>query len=783
MRSLLPYIFLLLLVPYASRATHIVGGELGYNYIDKYTDENGTVFYTYLITARVNKDLNSSGTLPDAIVLNIHNKVTNFFITQRSLPRVAQYGMPISTTLPCTVVPPGAMYEVGIYIDSISLPYSVDGYSLSSSSCCRLTDLANILNSINTGATYTATIPPHNLAPINSTPVTSDSIKIICKDVPAVFTVPFFDDDGDELRYEFCGAYDVGGDPPFTSIRYAPGYSGSNPIGGNPSVTINATTGQIQGLVQKKGDYIVCFCVHELRNGVEINVHRKEFQYRVTECATVSSLPENYYSCQSLSLTFLNNNSPNNKYWWDFGVPGIDSDTSRIRVPSFTYPDTGTYHIRLVVGRDELCTDTSYSTVIAYPVFNANFTFPALRCSGSPVIFNDASFATYGNSAHWKWYMQYPSTSTLRLVDSVQNPGLRFPTQPGNDTVAKVTLWAESSKGCIDSIVKSVTIAQSPTINAGPDLNFCLGDNALINATSNGSKIEWQPPAYLSNAFVVKPNASPPVTTTYQLIASNSICTIRDTVTVNVTPKPFPDAGKDTVLCFGDGTRLIGIGGQSFSWFPGTGLSNPLTRNPIAKPQVSTTYVLSVKDTLGCNRVFKDSVFIRVVPKLKINAGRDTFVVAPNSILLTAKGAPLFRWEPSTYLDDANKTSPLATITSTQTFSVRGFTPEGCEGFDTMKIRVLEHEPDIFVPSAFTPNNDGINDLLRPVGYGVDYLEIFAVYNRLGQQLFVSTTMGRGWDGTFNGKRQPEGAYVWQLKARDFRNKVIEKKGTTILMR
>lgn len=776
-------ILALLLICNSSYATHIVGGELGYNFIEKYMDDFGTTIYVYQVTARVNKDVNASGTLPDAIVLNVHNLATNFFITNKSLFKLSQYPMPISTTLPCTVVPPGASYEVGIYADTIALPYSTDGYYLGSSSCCRVTGLANTINSINTGATYSATIPPHSTTEINNTPVTNDSIKIICKDVPAYFSVPFFDVDDDILKYEFCGAYDVDGDPPFTILKYAPGYSGSNPLNGNPQITIDPVTGLIKGLVEIPGDYVVCFCVHEIRAGVEINVYRKEFQYRVTECATVSSLPDKYYSCESLSVTFLNNNSTTYKYRWDFGVTSLTGDTSNVRVPTFTYPDTGTYRIRLIVGRDELCTDTSYSDVIAYPVFNADFNKPSLRCSANPLLFTDASTATYGTGTQWKWYMQYPSNTPYRLVDSVQNPLLRFATQTGSDTTAKVKLWVMSTKGCIDSTVQNMPIIQSPLINAGPDLNYCLGDNTTINASSNSSRIEWQPPAFLSNAFIIKPNASPPVTTTYQLLASNELCTSRDTLIIYVTPKPFPNAGADTTLCFGDGAILKGSGGQSYSWSPGTGLSNPSIRNPLARPQVTTTYILSVKDTLGCSRIFKDSVLISVVPKLKINAGRDTFVVLPNAVLLTAKGAPFYQWTPSVYLDDASKSSPLATINSTQIFYVRGYTAEGCQGFDTMKVRVLEHEPDILVPTAFSPNKNGLNDVLKPVGYGVEFLEIFAVYNRLGQQLFVTSILGKGWDGTINGKPQPEGAYVWHLRARDFRNKIIDKKGTTILLR
>jgi gliding motility-associated-like protein len=109
-------------------------------------------------------------------------------------------------------------------------------------------------------------------------------------------------------------------------------------------------------------------------------------------------------------------------------------------------------------------------------------------------------------------------------------------------------------------------------------------------------------------------------------------------------------------------------------------------------------------------------------------------------------------------------------------------TAEGCPGYDTLHIKVYKG-PDIYVPNAFTPDGDGHNDLFRPVLAGTTELYYFNVYNRYGQLVFTTKQPGKGWDGRVNGINQPAGVFVWMVKAKDYLGKLIEKKGTVMLIR
>lgn len=92
--------------------------------------------------------------------------------------------------------------------------------------------------------------------------------------------------------------------------------------------------------------------------------------------------------------------------------------------------------------------------------------------------------------------------------------------------------------------------------------------------------------------------------------------------------------------------------------------------------------------------------------------------------------------------------------------------------------------PEIYIPSAFTPNNDRHNDYFKLVAAGIQNIKLFQVYNRWGQVVYNSpVTHSRGWDGVFNGKAQPVGTYIWMVKAVDYRGRPIVRKGTVTLIR
>jgi gliding motility-associated-like protein len=260
---------------------------------------------------------------------------------------------------------------------------------------------------------------------------------------------------------------------------------------------------------------------------------------------------------------------------------------------------------------------------------------------------------------------------------------------------------------------------------------------------------------------------------------------------VYVMPLPVANAGPDAVMCFGNTIRLNGSGGSVYQWSPpiylsGTGIANPL----MTPRQPGTfTYYLNVTNAFGCRSLKSDTVTITVLPPVKVFAGNDTSVAVNQPFQLNAtdignSGFTNYSWSPSFGLNNAIIKNPIATIgtSSIYTYIVTAKTAAGCEASDDIIIKVFVSS-DIYVPNAFTPNNDKLNDVFRPVLIGMKTLKYFAVYNRWGQLVFSTKEINKGWDGTLNGKPQDPGTFVWIAEAVDFKNNTVTKKGTVTMIR
>ncbi len=139
-------------------------------------------------------------------------------------------------------------------------------------------------------------------------------------------------------------------------------------------------------------------------------------------------------------------------------------------------------------------------------------------------------------------------------------------------------------------------------------------------------------------------------------------------------------------------------------------------------------------------------------------------------------------WNPATYLDKPDSYTPVFKGTAEQLYTIDITTKTGCVTTDTQMVKLVK-SIEIYVPSAFTPNGDGNNDVLRPVMYGIKKLNYFRVYNRWGQLFYQTADAGKGWDGFFRGARQEMQTLVWVVEGTGVDGAIHSKKGTSILIR
>jgi gliding motility-associated-like protein len=263
---------------------------------------------------------------------------------------------------------------------------------------------------------------------------------------------------------------------------------------------------------------------------------------------------------------------------------------------------------------------------------------------------------------------------------------------------------------------------------------------------------------------------------------------------VFVIPQPVANAGPDAIVCFGNSLRLTGSGGDLYQWFPSTYLSNPLMANPVVTIPVAGTYkyILSVSTFNGCKSLNSDTVSVTILPIAKVFAGNDTTVTINQPLQLNAIDVNNSRfvnytWSPSAGLNNSFIKNPVAVFTNTAgnngtTYTITARTADGCEAKDDINIKVFI-KPELYVPTAFTPNGDGLNDFVLVIPVGIKELKYFSIYNRWGELVFSTKNALIGWDGIYNGKQQDGHVFVWMAEGVDYNGNIISKKGTLALLR
>ena len=169
-------------------------------------------------------------------------------------------------------------------------------------------------------------------------------------------------------------------------------------------------------------------------------------------------------------------------------------------------------------------------------------------------------------------------------------------------------------------------------------------------------------------------------------------------------------------------------------------------------------------------------------PLLVVFAGNDTNAIINRPHQMLASGGSNYVWSPAAPLNNPFIANPLATLSHDTYFTVLVTDAIGCQASDYVFVKVYEG-PTYYLPNAFTPDGNGVNDIFRPVPVGIRSTDYFRVFNRFGQQMFETRQWMQGWDGTLKGKPAAAGTYVWAIKGIDKNGAVIEMKGTVILIR
>ncbi|RYE26006.1 MAG: gliding motility-associated C-terminal domain-containing protein [Sphingobacteriales bacterium] len=338
-------------------------------------------------------------------------------------------------------------------------------------------------------------------------------------------------------------------------------------------------------------------------------------------------------------------------------------------------------------------------------------------------------------------------------------PSLRFvPT----DGVGALYLKGSNGQASVCDINNSANIQELPT-RAWFRFFYCEAQNTPFT-------YKWSPGVFLTDSTIQQPLAYIPKSQTYTVETyGRSSCVVRDTIKVYVPEHDYKLTG-DTTICFGENGVMGVNSGFTFRWFEykdgkfldATKSVNCIEcKDVILTPRATTTYKVVVHDSVWCQDTVTAIVTVLPLPETRI-INHDTVIKYGQSIQLLASGAKLYNWMPATGMNNANISYPVVTPLESTQYILAGIGSNGCKAYDTLNISI-DNRDNLFVPSAFSPNGDGKNDLFRISNLTFQRVMEFRVFNRWGQEVFNNAS-NSGWDGTWKGVQQDLGNYSYQIR-------------------
>ncbi|MBL4651061.1 MAG: gliding motility-associated C-terminal domain-containing protein [Aureispira sp.] len=375
-------------------------------------------------------------------------------------------------------------------------------------------------------------------------------------------------------------------------------------------------------------------------------------------------------SCAPVLVQFTDSSTSaqgNIQSWsWDLG----NNQTANSSDTSLFYAQVDTFPIQLIVENNFGCKDTFLQVFSTYPspIVDAG-AYPSI-CAGDTLQLQGTATGNFTWSST-TWISDSSLLNPLTVLDSTQI----------------YTLTSSNLFAC--TAIDSILITATPTtfVDAGNNINICLGDSILLQATGNANAYDWGINSSLSCQFCATPIAFPNTNTTYYLQPNvSSACSNIDSIIIYVHPLPIAQVFVDTLLCAGDTLQLNASGGQSYTWTAGLALSDSSIANPFALPTFSSTYTVVVLDSNNC--FDSASIFVTIsnpsftpLPDQTICLGDSALLSLPNGI------NPLWSGDS---LSCFNCLQTLAYPSDSNSYQVAYYDNNNCLIRDSLQIQVLD---------------------------------------------------------------------------------------------
>jgi len=300
------------------------------------------------------------------------------------------------------------------------------------------------------------------------------------------------------------------------------------------------------------------------------------------------------------------------------------------------------------------------------------------------------------------------------------------------------------------------------------DETICAGQSTTLIANGADTYL-WDNGYSSGNTQTVSPSS----TTSYIVTGTIGNCSNSDTAIVTVSPTILISVN-DTTICSGQQATLTATGASSYTWSNGLNTNSQQTVSP-----TSTTSYIVIGTTGAC--VSADTAIVTVNPTPNLTLNCDTSITLGDSVQLEVNGASFYSWSPTEELSCSTCSNPITSPNSSTVYCVVGTNTNGCSDTACVNIFINNECGNIWVPSAFSPNEDGENDVLYVYGKCIKSME-FKIFNRWGEKVFESNDPTVGWNGYFHGKKMNTDVFVYFLNAENYNGLKVKLKGNITIM-
>lgn len=445
---------------------------------------------------------------------------------------------------------------------------------------------------------------------------------------------------------------------------------------------------------------------------------------------------------------------------WNFG----DGQGSALENPTHAYNTAGDYTVTLTVTTNKGC--------------SLSQNIPISIASSSPLtVSNDTSICNLDTISLWA-----SGSATYTWAPSAGMSGSNTSTPAVSpDVTTTYTVSSTNSSGCPSVSFVTVTVLPELYLNVTGNPVICLGDGIQLNTDyPYSTSFSWTPKTasdyQISDILVLHPND----TTNYTITVHYGNCSASDDFLVTPIMPPVILGNDSLRICPGDTVQVSLSGADMYKWLTTDYISNTTISNPLLFPETSTDYIIEVYNNDTCSLRGYDTLHVEVVDFQSEASADETTIYNGEQTLLHASEGTSWFWYNEAYMDDITLQNPTAFPDHSMNFYVKSFSEEGCTDFDTVRIEVID--PGFFVPSAFSPNGDGINDFFQIYQKDIELVN-FCVYSRWGEKLFETQNLNTGWDGTFKGKKVQPGVFIYTIEYKDVISKTKLLKGNFTLLK